>query len=232
MTEPRVHREIERKLDVPARFRLPSLSGAGNGIGEVHRQPTLRLTAAYYDTADLRLARHRITLRRRTGGGDDGWHLKLPHADEATRDEVQLPLRTRDAPPVELTTLVLGITRGAPLLAVATLRTERRPSLVFDEHGRAALECTAGVLMRGGHRPHAPQEAQAGRREHHVVRELVEASLDAEVGAEGDGEHAGVRRQVAARVVADHHERPVLGNPLEALDDRVEVDAQTVEHGQ
>ena len=142
MTEPRVHREIERKLDVPARFRLPSLSGAGNGIGEVHRQPTLRLTAAYYDTADLRLARHRITLRRRTGGGDDGWHLKLPHADEATRDEVQLPLRTRDAPPVELTTLVLGITRGAPLLAVATLRTERRPSLVFDEHGRALAELT------------------------------------------------------------------------------------------
>ncbi|NMD25708.1 MAG: CYTH domain-containing protein, partial [Actinobacteria bacterium] len=92
-----MHREIERKLDVPARFRLPSLSGAGNGIGEVHRQPTLRLTAAYYDTADLRLARHRITLRRRTGGGDDGWHLKLPHVDEATRDEVQLPLRTRDA---------------------------------------------------------------------------------------------------------------------------------------
>ena len=38
------------------------------------------LTAAYLDTDDLRLARWRVSLRRREGGTDEGWHLKLPVA--------------------------------------------------------------------------------------------------------------------------------------------------------
>ena len=37
-----------------------------------------RLEAEYYDTDDLRLIRAGITLRRRSGGDDAGWHLKLP----------------------------------------------------------------------------------------------------------------------------------------------------------
>ena len=135
-----MHREIERKLEVPARFRLPALEG--DGIGKVVPQPTLRLTAEYYDTADLRLARSRITLRRRTGGGDDGWHLKLPHADKATRDEVQLPITSAGHPPAALAHIALGITRGAALAPVATLRTERRPSLVYDGQGAALAEVT------------------------------------------------------------------------------------------
>jgi len=142
VTVPRVYQEIERKLEVPARFRLPALSGASDAMGKVVLQPTLRLTADYYDTADLRLARNRITLRRRTGGGDDGWHLKLPHADEATRDEVQLPLTSAGHPPAELTRIALGVTRGAELVPVAKLRTERRPSLVYDGHGGALAELT------------------------------------------------------------------------------------------
>lgn len=137
-----MHREIELKFEVPPRFRIPSLSSTGNGLGEVVKQPTRRLIAEYYDTADLRLARNRVTLRRRTGGGDDGWHLKLPHADEATRDEVQLPFTSSIAPPAALSQLALGITRGADLIPVATLRTERRPSLVCDKQGEAIAELT------------------------------------------------------------------------------------------
>jgi len=146
-----VHQEIERKLEVPARFRLPDL-GEVSDVGLASPQPTLRLIADYYDTVDLRLARHRITLRRRTGGGDDGWHLKLPHADEATRDEVQLPLTDDGVPPAELTDLVLGITRGAALAPVATLRNERRPTLVTDRDGVALAEVTddrVTVVQRG-----------------------------------------------------------------------------------
>lgn len=137
-----MHREIELKLEVPARFRIPALESATNGVGEVVKQPTLRLVAEYYDTADLRLARNRITLRRRTGGSDDGWHLKLPHADEATRDEVQLPLTSPGHPPAALSQLALGISRSAGLSPVATLRTERRPLLVYDKQGVAIAELT------------------------------------------------------------------------------------------
>jgi len=118
------------------------MSGASDGIGKVLLQPTLRLTADYFDTADLRLARNRMTMRRRTGGSDDGWHLKLPHAEEATRDEVQLPLASAGQPPAALTRIALGMTRGAELVPVATLRTERRPSLVYDGHGVALAELT------------------------------------------------------------------------------------------
>ena len=141
MTETRVHREVERKLAVPARFRIPPLGGEGSGI-EAVEQPTLRLTAVYWDTDDLRLARHRITLRRRTGGHDDGWHLKLPHADENARDEVQWPLGDATDVPDALVTLVLGITRGSPLLPVATIVNDRRPTLVTDAAGNALAEVT------------------------------------------------------------------------------------------
>ena len=54
--------------------------------GDVTRErPRATLTAVYYDTDDLRLARSRVTLRRRTGGGDSGWHLKLPPVDSRHR---------------------------------------------------------------------------------------------------------------------------------------------------
>lgn len=152
VTKPRVHREIERKLEVPPGFRLPSLERAGAGIGATSRASTCRLVAVYFDTADLRLARHRITLRRRTGGPDAGWHLKLPHADadagaaavgdDTTRDEVQLPLSAGDSPPARLTSLVLGVTRGAPMAPVVTLRTERRRVLVADTSGQPLAEVT------------------------------------------------------------------------------------------
>ena len=46
------------------------------------RPPVQALDAVYFDTPGKDLARNRITLRRRTGGPDAGWHLKLP---EGTR---------------------------------------------------------------------------------------------------------------------------------------------------
>ncbi len=49
------------------------------------------LAATYYDTDDLRLIGSRITLRRRTGGDDAGWHIKLPVGGD-TRREVHFPL--------------------------------------------------------------------------------------------------------------------------------------------
>jgi hypothetical protein len=35
------------------------------------------LEAVYYDAPDLRQLFEGVTLRRRTGGEDAGWHLKL-----------------------------------------------------------------------------------------------------------------------------------------------------------
>ena len=97
--------EIEDKYDVDENFVLPSLAGAGAGdIASVGAPQTDELVAVYYDTADFRLARNRIVLRRRRGGADAGWHLKLPGA--GARTEVHRPLGRGDRVPPALGSLV------------------------------------------------------------------------------------------------------------------------------
>lgn len=146
MSAPEVHREIERKLDVSDDFTVPDLVAA-RAVGSMTRQPTLSLVAVYFDTTDLRLARARTTLRRRTGGIDDGWHLKLPpaatlDANDAHRDEVQMPLDDASAPPTALVDLVHTIVADAPLVAVATVRNERHRFALADRDGRPLAELT------------------------------------------------------------------------------------------
>ena len=73
-------REIETKYEVTPETPVPDLA-ALSGVAFTSTDPMYHLTAVYYDTDELDLARRRITLRRRTGGKDDGWHLKLPEPD-------------------------------------------------------------------------------------------------------------------------------------------------------
>src|ERR1700753_4019159 len=81
--------EIEQKFDVDAGFERPSFAGLA-GISEAAPE-LLHLSATYFDTPDGRLAASKITLRRRTGGTDEGWHLKLPEG-AGTRREGHAPL--------------------------------------------------------------------------------------------------------------------------------------------
>src|ERR1700757_3069440 len=82
--------EVERKFDVGESTSSPSFGGIADVL-RVERLPTQALDAVYYDTSARDLASRRITLRRRTGGEDAGWHLKLPAGADA-RTEVRLPL--------------------------------------------------------------------------------------------------------------------------------------------
>ena len=140
MTE--THREIERKLRVHALFRLPSLSASVPGVATAERQPTFTMRNTYFDTRDLRLFRWRVTLRKREGGPDEGWHLKLPveGADGTTRDELRVPLGDVDAVPAELREIVTALVRDGQLIPVVTLRTERSPQLLRDDSGCVRAE--------------------------------------------------------------------------------------------
>jgi CHAD domain-containing protein len=95
----------------------------------------------YFDTPTQDLARNKITLRRRTGGHDAGWHLKLPSGPDA-RTEVRAPLDAsqQDTVPDELRDTVLAIVRERPLEPVARISTERETQVLYDADGAALAE--------------------------------------------------------------------------------------------
>src|SRR6201990_3715509 len=83
-------REIELKYEAGPDAVLPPLEDLPRVASEPGPEER-KLEAEYYDTEDLRLLRAGVTLRRRRGGNDSGWHLKLP-AGPQTRRELRLPL--------------------------------------------------------------------------------------------------------------------------------------------
>ena len=130
--------EIERTFEISEASPVPDLTGLA-GIATVRQIADEALDATCYDTADFRLIRSRTTLRRRRGGRDAGWHLKLP-LDGQAREEVTLALGRSTAVPEELRTLVLSRTRGAPLAPVVRLRTARSVRLLLDSAGNVLAE--------------------------------------------------------------------------------------------
>jgi CHAD domain-containing protein len=131
--------EIETKYDVPAGAVLSGLGGLP-GVAHCADAPEQQLDAEYFDTDDLRLIRAGITLRRRTGGSDAGWHLKLP-AGPRTRSEIRLPLgRATRRVPAELAELVTARARDKSLQPIASLTTRRRTTTLFDQAGNSLAE--------------------------------------------------------------------------------------------
>ena len=121
------HLETEQKYDADADFVLPKLGSLPDLGGRRPADPKrIYLSATYYDTEDLALIQHKVTLRRRVGGDDEGWHLKLPVRKD-TRQELHAPLGegTVGSVPARLADQVRDITAGQPLHPVAILDTER-----------------------------------------------------------------------------------------------------------
>ena len=121
------HLETEQKYDADADFVLPKLGSLPDLGGKRLADPKrIYLSATYYDTEDLALIQHKVTLRRRVGGDDEGWHLKLPVRKD-TRQELHAPLGegTSGSVPARLADQVKDITAGQPLHPVAILDTER-----------------------------------------------------------------------------------------------------------
>jgi CHAD domain-containing protein len=133
------HVEIERKFDVGPDFTVPDLSGVA-GVASVADVEEIDLAATYHDTPDLRLLRSKVTLRRRTGGPDAGWHVKLPAAAGA-RLELHQPLgRAVKAPPAAVLAPVLGLVGTQRPGPVATVETHRIVRRLADAEGRVLAE--------------------------------------------------------------------------------------------
>ncbi|MGW3203457.1 CYTH and CHAD domain-containing protein [Streptomyces sp. NPDC001135] len=142
-------REIERKYESDD-SGLPDLTGVG-GVAAVLDKGLMELDATYYDTADECLAAAALTLRRRTGGSDAGWHLKFPVAP-GVRDEIRAPLS--DTVPEEIAALVRSRVRGAELVPLVRLRSARDVRHLVDADGallaEASVDAVTAERLTGG----------------------------------------------------------------------------------
>lgn len=130
--------EVERAFELVAGQELPPLPGLGEFA-------EFTLEATYFDTRHFALTRSRHVLRRRVGGEDEGWHVKLPGTDIEHRVEHHAPLGT-PRPPADLRKLVEAPLAGQALLPVARLHTIRRQAELRGPDGAlAALVCVDEV---------------------------------------------------------------------------------------
>jgi len=133
------HTEVERKYDVPPDARVPELTCLPE-VDRVAPADEVELDATYFDTADLALAGAGITLRRRTGGADAGWHLKLPVSTDV-RTELRRPLEYgHGEPPAELLEYVRAFVRDHEVAPVMSLRSRRVVHRLLDADGRNLAE--------------------------------------------------------------------------------------------
>jgi CHAD domain-containing protein len=142
--------EVERKFEVFESTVSPSFDGLSS-VARVQRSPSQQLDAVYFDTPGHDLAAHHVTLRRRTGGTDAGWHLKLPAGPDA-RTEVRAPLGNEnnfDTVPEALLDVVLAIVRDRPISPVARISTSRTVDVLYGPDGAALAEfCDDAVVAR------------------------------------------------------------------------------------
>ncbi|MET9090593.1 CYTH and CHAD domain-containing protein [Streptomyces cyaneofuscatus] len=136
-------REIERKYEATDATRLPDLSRVA-GVGQVVERGVTELDAVYYDTADLRLASHSLTLRRRTGGADEGWHLKFPVAT-GIRDELHEPLA--DTLPLSFAALLRSRLRHTEPAPVVRLLSSRDVQHLNDPDGTLLAEVSVDTVL-------------------------------------------------------------------------------------
>ena len=142
----RRHREREVTFEVKRSWRMPDLSRVAPG-GEVVQVSTDELRAIYYDTRQRTLQRLGVTLRRRTGGADAGWHLKV--ADGPARMEFQSQARSNRVPE-SLSRRVAGVLAGQELVEVATITTTRCATRLLDEHGALLAEVADDRVFGAG----------------------------------------------------------------------------------
>lgn len=169
--------ERELKLEVGPNFRLPKIPG----------EPLVPrvFVSVYYDTSDHRLARHNVTLRRRTEKRRHRWQVKLPRG--AARLELELRAPPTE-PPDEVRRLLAVYIRGATLTPIATLLTRRSGELVRDLRGPVAEVVLDSVSVFEGRR---------------VAQRFREVEVELVGGTEQDLQHIGAMLRAAGARESD-----------------------------
>ena len=202
--------EIERKYEVPVGFAVPAeIAPDGVTLGEpaVHE-----LRAVYYDTPDLRLARDRVALRRRTGGTDAGWHVKRYRGPD-DRDEVQLPLGRSGAVPAAVSAEVRAVSRGSRLRPMVTISTTRTERPLLDPDGRVLALVADDVVSTA-----VAADPAAGQEWRELEVELVEGDRALLKEVDRRLRRAGAARSAdLAKIARAMDGRWPTGDPLPGL---------------
>lgn len=142
-TRASVHREVEVKMRVTRVFDLTTFLQDLPGITLVGPN-TVHMNAAYYDTRELTLLRWGITVRRRKGGADAGWHMKLPvtNGKDGARDELHLPLTDNALGdiPADFVEMIAPLLRNKTMEHLANVNTTRTTYTMIDKHGNFVIE--------------------------------------------------------------------------------------------
>lgn len=136
--EPARSREIELKFDVDDGTLLPDWT-AIPGIAAVSSGESRALDAWYFDDADAALGRSGYALRRRTGGPDEGWHIKGPRGADGGRTELHWPLSLGDDVPLDVAHHVATVSTG-PFTPLARIRNARVAYDLLDADGGVIAE--------------------------------------------------------------------------------------------
>jgi len=137
--------EREDKFEVDPDWVMPQvvrLVPAGGRLDQELRT----LDNSYFDTPGAGLRLFGVTLRRRVGGSETGWQLKVPN--ETARTEIQSGSRRKTVPPV-LAKAVAGLRAGERLDPVATVKTIRTAYRVLDSDGDLVLEIADDQVEAG-----------------------------------------------------------------------------------
>ena len=192
--------EIETKYDVDDKVVLPELHKLP-GVARVEQPVELELQAVYFDTAGFDLAVNKVILRRRTGGDDDGWHIKLPMS-KGERMEIHHPLgRAVRKVPIQVVRLVRVHVRDNELAPVVTLNNRRLVYRLLDDEGEVLAEvCDDNVTatVEGAEEPETWREWEVELV--HGSAELLEA-VDPVLRAAGAEPAAGPSK--LARALGD-----------------------------
>lgn len=135
MTEPSRTVEVERKYDVDDATPLPQWQGIP-GVDEVSAGEARALDAQYFDTIGGALARSGVALRRRTGGPDEGWHVKGPREGDG-RLELGWPLGESAGLPDAVAAAIARWTTD-PLSPLARIENDRTAYLLTGPAGVVA----------------------------------------------------------------------------------------------
>ena len=141
----RMINEQEDKYEVDPDWVMPQLTELLPDDGRLDER-VQKLDSTYFDTPRAGLRLFGVTLRRRVGGTDTGWQLKVPSGTARTEVQSSWPTKT---PPLALSEGVQGLLAGEDLDAVATIVTTRTAYRLLNSQGEPVMEIADDQVESG-----------------------------------------------------------------------------------